>query len=391
MQGSSISSRLSRVGDGQRAPQWVDDATAAALALGAVAQALTVDRPGGERLALVVGVLLMTIPLRWRRQHPLAVAGVVAAGLAGTSALTEAPESIWALVAFVVTSYSVAAYAPLRRALLAALLVSAGISIAILRDPSDSASNIAPTLFAFVAVPWLAGRALHSRDRVTSRLRERTAELERDRELMAQAAAAHERLRIARELHDVVAHGLSVVAIQADAAAGALETRPEVAVEALEAVRDAARESLAETRRLLGVLRESEDGADLPPDRGLADLPGLTERVTAAGLRVESRTEGHPRSLDPDVEMAAYRLVQEALTNVLKHAGPAEARLLLLWADDTLTIEISDDGRAGSGGSDGYGLRGMRERIGLYGGTIDVGSVPDAGFRVRATLPTLAR
>jgi signal transduction histidine kinase len=240
-----------------------------------------------------------------------------------------------------------------------------------------------------VVLPTLAGRLVrHHREQAES-LRALTAELEHERERTAQLAVAEERARIARELHDVVAHGLSVIAIQADGAEAALQQDPERAQRPLRAIRRSAEEALAEMRRLLGVLRTDEE-ADLAPQPGLAQLPTLVERARSAGLPVTLYVDGEPRALPASLDLSAYRIVQEALTNVHKHAGDAPTSVKVVWRRNLLGIQVRDTGTAGVvprvNGS-GHGLVGMRERVKLHGGELRAEPHAHGGFEVVAKLP----
>ena len=223
----------------------------------------------------------------------------------------------------------------------------------------------------------------------TAAARERAAELERAREELARRAVVEERLRIARELHDVVAHSMSIIAVQSGVGAHVLDSQPEEARKALAAVEATSRQALAEMRRLLGVLRqEAEPSGSLAPSPGLAEVDALAAEVARAGARVEVRIEGTRPELPLGLDLSAYRIVQEALTNVVRHAGPATARVRIRYAPDTVDIEVVDDGHGtGTGRTDGHGIAGMRERAALYGGSLDAGPLPGGGFRVAAHLP----
>ena len=223
--------------------------------------------------------------------------------------------------------------------------------------------------------------------RVVRRLRELTYHLELERERAEHAAIAEERGRIARELHDVVAHGISVIAIQADAAEAALDRDPELARAPLRTIRRSAKSSLEEMRHLLGMLREDGDGGELAPQPGLGELDALIEHAHAAGVDVAVEVEGTPREVAAGLDLSAYRIVQEALTNVRRHARGASTRVRMTWADDALTIEVRDRGPGGHvNGSGGHGILGMRERARLHGGELHAGPT-DEGFAVRARLP----
>ncbi len=200
--------------------------------------------------------------------------------------------------------------------------------------------------------------------------------------------AARERVRIARELHDVVAHGMSVITVQAAYGRLVVHTDPARAGDVLAAIETTGRQSLVELRRLLGVLRAGGPGpVDGEPAPGLADLPRLARRTAQAGVRVDVSVDGEATSLDPGLELSAYRIVQEALTNVVKHAGTDSARVTVEHRPDAIALDIVDRGRGGDVRAEGHGLTGMRERAALYGGTLLAGPLPDGGFRVSATLP----
>ena len=240
-----------------------------------------------------------------------------------------------------------------------------------------------------VAVAWLVGDRARIRRAYLDQATERARALERERDQQAELAAAAERARIARELHDAVAHGLSVIVIQAQAAAGALEKRPAKTRAALADIVTTGRDSLAEMRRLLGLT--SPDGPELAPLPGLGDLGALVERVRAAGLPVSLTVTGNSVELPTGVDLSAYRIVQEALTNALKHAGPgATVHIEIVAGPDAVELTVTDTGSGVGGAPDerrGNGLRGMRERVAMLSGTLTIGDAPEGGFRVRAKLP----
>jgi signal transduction histidine kinase len=211
----------------------------------------------------------------------------------------------------------------------------------------------------------------------------------REREETARRAVAEEQARIARELHDVISHNVSVMVVQAAAGGDVFATRPDRAREALGSIESTGREALVELRRLLGVVRPAadDDGVCREPQPGLARLPELIEHVSAAGLRVELAVGGEPRDLPPGVDLSAYRIVQEALTNTLKHARAANVQVTIGYADSRLGLEILDDGAGGEVTGPGRGIIGMRERVGLLGGELSAGPRAGGGFGVRATIP----
>ncbi|WP_055588484.1 sensor histidine kinase [Peterkaempfera griseoplana] len=252
-------------------------------------------------------------------------------------------------------------------------------------------------LSAPFVLSWALGRLTRIRRAYYAELEDRAARLERERDARAKVAVAAERARIARELHDVVAHNVSVMVVQADGAAYVLDGSPEQAREALATIAATGRQALDEMRRLLGVLRTAEPGAgEYVPQPGVEQLPDLLEQVRGAGLAVDFTLEGSPRPLPRGVELTAYRIVQEALTNVRKHGGPdVRADVHIRFGDGTVDVLVEDDGRGAAaelyerGGADGqgHGLIGMRERVGMVGGRLDAGPRPGGGFRIRAVLP----
>ncbi|MFJ9079089.1 sensor histidine kinase [Streptomyces sp. NPDC102278] len=271
-------------------------------------------------------------------------------------------------------------------------------------DRGATTDNVIGTLFAVVpfALAWVLGDSVRTRRAYYAQLVERNQRLEKEREAQAKAAVTTERARIARELHDVVAHNVSVMVVQADGAAYVMDVAPEQAKEALQTISGTGRQALAEMRRLLGVLRtgEPQESEDYVPQPDVEQIEVLVEQVRAAGLTVDFEVEGSPRRLPSGVELTAYRIVQEALTNTRKHGGPeASASVRLVYFDDGLGLLVEDDGRGAAhelyedGGADGagHGLIGMRERIGMVGGTLDAGPRPGGGFRISALLPLKKR
>jgi len=235
---------------------------------------------------------------------------------------------------------------------------------------------------------WVLGRALRRRRLATVELRDRAARLEQEREERARAAVAEERGRIARELHDVIAHSMSVIVVQAGAAEQVLEHDPARATEALRSIRRAGTDALEEMRRLLGILRHEDEELTLAPQPSIARIDELLGQARAGGLPVELVVDGRPRQLAPGVELAAYRIVQEALTNSRKHAGAAHAQVTVRYAPDALELDVVDDGRPSQPvEGTGHGLVGMRERAALYGGVLEAGARPEGGFAVHARLP----
>jgi signal transduction histidine kinase len=310
-------------------------------------------------------------------------------------------NALYSFIAVVVAVFSVGAHAEPRRAALGCALVLLWFWAGALIDNARHPGRRGPSDAVFVTVvfggTWLLGRALRGRGQRAAELEQRAAQLEADQQAQARAAVAAERARIARELHDVIAHSVSVMVIQAGAAEQLLEQAPERARQPLEAVQDTGRQTIVELRRLLGILREDGQELSLAPQPGLAGLELLVEETRQAGLPVQLRTEGRPWPLPPGADLAAYRIIQEALTNTLRHAGPAQAEVIVRYNDHAVELEILDDGqgpgrRDGPEGS-GHGLVGMRERIALYGGTLETGprasttGTAGTGYAVQAWLP----
>jgi len=348
------------------------------------------DEHRAPSLPAIALVLLINLPLAWRRRHPLAVGTLVAAAAIGYGIAPYpdlgVPVPLGALVAF----YTAMAYSPRR----IATLIGAGACAVALGGMLLPVTDADPVDFAFVALllgaTWALGDSARTRRAYTAELEARAARLERERELEASRAAAEERARIARELHDMIAHHVSMMVVQAEAGPVVVEREPATAAQAFDSIGAIGRQALAEMRRLLGVLRSDDDrsGPSLGPQPGLDQLPALVEQAREAGLEARLEVQGEPRPLPPGMDLSAYRIVQEALTNAVRHAGPSTARVLIRYGDADLRLEVRDDGlgpRAGNGA--GHGLIGMRERVNLFGGELDAGPRPDGGFAVAARLP----
>src|SRR5215213_9816421 len=352
-------------------------------------------QPTPPRGMLALGyalALLHTLPLAARRRFPGTVLGIsVVSGLA--VATLGVPEILG--IAILVAVYSVAAYGD-RWVSLAGLAAAELGSAAVQLTPGSFQTPTVVSNALVIAAAWLLGHFVGRRRAYTARL-EQTAELERARAEQARQAVAEERLRLARELHDVVAHSISVIAVQSGVGAHVAKTQPEEAAKALAAIEATSRAALTELRRLLGVLRqEDEPQGALAPVPGLADLDSLLAEVGKAGLVVKLQINGTRPPLPAGVDLSAYRIVQEALTNVVKHAGPARAQVVVGYGDQEVTVEVIDDGRgvvtsAGDGRvGTGHGLIGMRERVQAFGGDLQTGPRPGGGFRVAARLPVAA-
>jgi signal transduction histidine kinase len=300
------------------------------------------------------------------------------------SVAADVPSTVWELVVLVLVAYGPGAYADGRRAIAGLLVNIAGVAVITALDPAPDVSFFTPVVFG--CVPWVAGRLVRRHWAQARELDALNAELERRRADDLAAATERERARIARELHDVVAHSISVMVVQAGAAEQVVRTDPEQTAAALESIRRTGKSALAEMRRMLGVLRAG--GPGLAPQPGIDDLPALVERMRAAGLDARVRFEGERAALDPGRELAAYRVVQEALTNTLKHAGAGRAEVTVRFAPAHVELEVADDGTVATGnGTGGHGLIGMRERMALYGGSVEAGPRDGGGWTVSARLP----
>jgi signal transduction histidine kinase len=367
----------------RRQPFAVDAALAVAITLVVQQDTWTNGWVQGSRPALALAGLAMTLPLAWRRRWPLAVAVLVFAALAvqdvvaGSNGHTPDPQ----LVAWIVAAYSVAAHSD-RAAALAGGTLALGASIGWL--------GLDDALLPLVVIggAWLAGRLVHGGHVRVVALEERTAALDRERDARAQAMVAEERARIARELHDVIAHSISVMGVQAGAVRRVLDREQEEQRDALLSVEQTGRQALAEMRRLLGILRRSDDDLAHAPPPSIGRVAALVEQVREAGLPVELRIEGDSLPLAPGVDVSAYRIIQEALTNTLKHAMPAHATVVVRYLSRELQLEVIDDGQGtAQNGDGGHGLIGIRERVAIYGGRLQAGAEPRGGYAVRAQLP----
>ncbi|MBQ0896738.1 two-component sensor histidine kinase [Micromonospora sp. U56] len=377
-----------------------------------LAVAAVVSQPGGVPATLVG--CAMAVALLWRRVHPSAVAAVVA-GLAMVQVIAG-----WGPLAYdigvLIALYSVVKYAErLRDGVLAGVVAAIGVVLAASQTVGNAAWWATSIYFALVTGGvWLAALNVRTRRLYVLTLEERAATLEREREAEARAAVAGERARIARELHDVVAHSMAVMIVQADGARYLLDQDPETARAAVKVVADTGRQALEEMRRLVDVLREprpaeppataaplataeppDDDAVAADPEHrraAVAELPALLDRFRDAGLRVRHTVTGEPAALPPGLDLTVYRVVQEALTNALKHAGVgASVTVILEHVPDAVVVRVVDDGHGrppvGPAPSGGHGLVGMRERVGVYDGSLVAGPRLAGGWRVEARLP----
>ncbi|GAB3189229.1 signal transduction histidine kinase [Micromonospora palomenae] len=379
----------------QRRPLAGDALFAAALVLLEVAFLLLTPPefwPGRMPGALAWS-LLAAAPVALRRVAPWTAVGLAVATLMLPVLLKLAPGTQG--LAFMVLTYTMAARRPARQAALAAVLLWMPVGVANLVAPPEGVLAVSPGYLLLnnlliALLSYAVGRAVQARRTSVRALRERARVAEENQRSLAEQAVADERRRIARELHDVVAHHVSVMGVLATGARRVLRRDPDAADEAIATIEDTSRVTLREMRRLLDVLRtDAEPAADLTPQPGLAGIETLVEQVREAGLPVTLHVEGTPGPVEEGVSLTVYRIVQEALTNALKHAGEATAQVRITVADGYLTVEVTDTGRGPGPGPDriGHGLVGMRERVGLYGGTLRTGPRPGGGFRVSARIP----
>ena len=337
----------------------------------------------GHAVEAAAASVLSTLPLLVRRRWPVEVLVVILiVGVAIPSAAVFLPSALVAV-------YTIAARRPWRIAAVGAVVAAVAF------DVHRLVWGYTVPLFAVIAGVALSGAALalglyrQTRQEYFEQVRERASRLERERELLDEQAASEERLRIARELHDVVAHNVSLMVIQAQA----LETRaedPEAARDDAQTIAELGRDAMNEMHRTLELMRTDETAEERKPQPALSDLGPLIERARGAGIDVELSVKGAPKPLPTGVELSAYRIVQEALTNVIKHSGSDTARVELRYGDAGLELEVLDQGGAGGepgAPTSGHGLVGMRERVALFGGSLEAGPGNGRGYRVRATLP----
>jgi signal transduction histidine kinase len=375
------------------AARAADLAVVVGLAGSAQAEIWTDGPPSVSRAAAALILLAATAPLAWRTTAPLGVAAIVSVAIfVGTVGLQDDyGASFQAWVALLLALYSVAAHAEPRGRLLGAGIVVASIAGSQIGEAlrGDDVEGI-PGIYLSLAVAFLLGRLRRWQLLDAMQLRRRAAELEHEREEKARLAVAEERARIARELHDLVAHHLSVAIIQIVAAVGDLPTHASSAARGhLATAEESCRQSLAEMRRLLDVLRTEETEPDLAPTPGLASLEELVDGVRSTGLPVQVAIEGRPADLPAGLDLAAYRIIQEALTNALRYAGGRPTRVTVRYGAEELELEVIDEGRGVPPDRDGSGrgLVGMRERVALYGGHLEAGPCNGGGFRIWARLP----
>jgi signal transduction histidine kinase len=332
-------------------------------------------------------VLGFTVPLAWRRRAPLAVLAIAVVTVVAYGEVEDAGSHQTLILALALASFTAGYELAPRRAWIAPVMIVVADLFAMVVLGQDGGD------FVFVLViyvgPWVLAQALRGRGERADALAARADQLESERERVEAAAVEAERARIARELHDVVSHSISVIAVQSQAIRRRLGPEQEREAADLAGVETTARQAMAEMRRLLGVLRSDGERLPLAPNPGLGQLPRLVEQVRGSGLEVDVTVVGEPLLLPPGVDLAAYRIVQEALTNAIKHARTQRATVEIRYDAGTIALVVTDDGAGpAANGNGGHGLLGMRERVTIYGGTLEVGPVDDGpGFRVHAVLP----
>jgi signal transduction histidine kinase len=365
---------------------WVGD-LALPLALSLLGLLSALGRPGSQ-LAIQAAIPLVLVG---RRRAPLLTALAMSVVLAPHDLVMGDEVTLAGIAALLIAMYSLAAYEPsLARALVGGVVLGVAANTDLL-VAGLSQDDFWPFRFLFLAGAWLTGRVVHHQRHQVGELTDQAVVLARDREERAVAAVAQERARLARELHDVVAHSVSVMVVQAGAAEQVLAGDPERARAPLQSIQTTGRQTVVELRRLLGILRQGDHELATAPQPSLAQLDGLLEDARHAGVAVSATVEGAPRPLPPSIDLSAYRILQEGLTNVIKHAAHASAQVRVCYLDHALELQVTDDGPGRPDGPDGepggHGLLGVRERVALFGGSFQAGNRAQGGFGLRALLP----
>ena len=370
----------------------IDRLFAAAVAVGSIIDVSTTSSREGPLAANIAVVTFIALSLAWRRSRPLVTVICAFSGFLILAIFLTQPPNLFVagIIVLLTTGYSAGRHLTGRSSVFALVFGAVVvITVSVIYDPGDIFFPV--TFFWFV--PWLAGRTLRNQTMLARELAEKAERAEHARAEDERRAIAIERSRIARELHDVLAHNLSVMVVQAAAARRIVERNPEQAVHVAALIERTGREALAEIRHLFGAVRRGE-GEDLSGPASVTRLDELARRARAAGLKVELRVLGDAVQLPPGIDLAAYRIVQEALTNALKHAGSARASVTVAYEPGEVVLTIEDDGEGPREEDDlsetggGHGLVGMRERAALYGGLVQAGRRRGGGFAVRARLPT---
>jgi signal transduction histidine kinase len=395
---ATVKGVLRSIGQRLRHPRpWMLDGGIALALLGLMTALLAIQRPqAGEQPATPVAyllVVLLTAPLVTHRRFPRTSLAICLAAL-----ILYAPGHFTAYPGLPIVALvcGISLHGSRRLALVAVIAAAAAMALSLgLQPPGVVSEGSWISSELGIVVAWLAGENLRSRRARWAELQARAERLERERQAEARRAVTEERLRIARELHDIVAHSMSVIAVQSAVGHHVMDTQPDQARHALAAIETTSRSAMTEMRRLLGILRrDGEPAGSLVPAPGLADLAPLIAQVREAGLGVWVHVEGEPAPVPPGEDMSAYRIVQEALTNVIKHAGSSNATVTVRYSTDSVTLEIINDGtsKPAAGAhvgtvSAGQGIIGMRERVAMFGGEFAAGPRPEGGFRVFACLP----
>jgi signal transduction histidine kinase len=373
---------------------WFDALILVALGLGlfgAVASQGMADGPTGPLWFDLLAIIAIVTPLLFRRRFPFGAPIAVGAAVGLTAFVDErlVPKDLIPFFAGCAAVFLVGLLRE-RRLAIAGIVLAIGVeALVAYRDPLKNLSAFIATCIVFGLI-WTVAFALGRKLEEADEAKKRAAQAEREREERARTAVTEERARIARELHDVVGHSVSVMTVQASAVRRLLRPEQEREREALLIVERTGREALAEMRRMVGVLRRPEEGPALAPQPSLEHVGRLVEQAREAGLSVELRVEGDPQPLPAGVDLTAYRLVQEGLTNALKHARAERAQVVVCYGNGDLEVTVSDDGRgAGSGDVGGHGLVGMRERVAVFGGELEAGPRVEGGYRLRAKLPVV--
>jgi signal transduction histidine kinase len=371
---------------------WFDILIVAGIGLGIAGVVIDHGRSDGPYRSLWLDVPLIVAivaPLLARRWFPFGAPVTVAIAVVVTTLLDNrlVPDNFMSFLAGAAAVFLMALLRDRRQAVAGLAIVFGAEAFVARTDPNGGIGDFVFSNIVF-GVVWIVGFSLGRKFEEVDKAKERAARAEREREQEARTAVAEERARIARELHDVVGHSVSVMTVQASGVRRLLRPDQEREREALLVVERTGREALAEMRRMVGVLRRPEEAPALAPQPSLDHLSRLVEQAREAGLPVELRIEGEPTQLPAGVDLTAYRLVQEGLTNVVKHAQATRAEVLVNYADDYLEVTVRDDGKGvGNGDGGGHGLVGMRERVLVYGGELDAGPQTGGGYRLRAKLP----
>jgi signal transduction histidine kinase len=371
---------------------WFDALMLAGVGIGVSGAVLGRDRTDGPEGPLwfdVLAILAIVLPLLARRRFPFGapVAMGVAAALTSFVDQTVVPYDGVTFLVGCAALFLVGSLRDRSQAVTGLAVAEGILAVVVYNDPRSGVGNFIVGSIIFTIV-WTIAFGVGRKSVEADEAKGRAARAEREREERARSAVTEERARIARELHDVVGHSVSVMTVQASAVRRLLRPEQQREREALLIVEQTGREALAEMRRMVGVLRRPEEAPALAPQPSLEHLGKLVEQAREAGLPVDLRVEGEPLPLPAGLDLTAYRLVQEGLTNALKHARAERAQVLVRYSDGDIEVTVSDDGQgAGSGDGGGHGLVGMRERVAVYGGELEAGPRPEGGYRLRAKLP----